>query len=415
LDRNVQGGIDLFITDSDHRTVLAISPGDGGGRHAQVANIFVYGSLKSIVAPRIDLHGDLILLGSLKRLRLGDLSAGEHRIDIGGPSAGSDALSVNLGRVSDLSLTSLMPVTSLRAMEWRDTDSLADQVKAPRLGKLTVRGDFEADLILAGDQGLGFRGFRGFLGFLGKAKIGGDVRRARWRVDGGIGRASIVGQIDHWQLDFDGHVKRLALGNVRQAVITGRTELSHIGRLSAQQWSAGRIEVGSIKSIVITGVRNDPTLDGSLGADLILTNPVVPLSLNRLSVAGWLEGATIRSAGPIGRVTLGGVRDSALLAGMSGQVRTLSEAANEAETARDIQRLTIRGFGGPGPSFVNSLLAARSIGRVALKQVHADNGGAAFGVVARDIRSYQRPGKRAAAGPGVRYLDLDDDFEVKIV
>ena len=101
--------------------------------------------------------------------------------------------------------------------------------------------------------------------------------------------------------------------------------------------------------------------------------------------------SVINSAGRIGAATMAAMIDSVLFVGWTVQDDEfeLPELAADLGNA-SIAAVTIKGLkgaaGAPVPSaFVNSLIAAKTIGKVALKNVQLDNDGDEFGIAAVDI------------------------------
>ena len=201
----------LTLTGTGPRSALTIKA-KGKGAWAQVGDIIVNGSLKSISGKGVRLGGDLTVAGTLAKLVLGDV-ADDHVIRIGPAQPGDTkaAVSLTLGRVEDTSIFSEIPIKALTAVEWLDGEG-DDVIRAPWLGKLTtkgnrkngVTGDFQAGLVLSG---LGAP-----KASLGSVKIAGDLTGAAWRIEGTVGKVTVGGTARDSSVRSTGSVGSITLG-----------------------------------------------------------------------------------------------------------------------------------------------------------------------------------------------------------
>jgi hypothetical protein len=107
------------------------------------------------------------------------------------------------------------------------------------------------------------------------------------------------------------------------------------------------------------------------------TGDVTVASIGILKVAGTLAGSVVRAADTIGRVTAASVRDSRLFAGVSGTVTRLpTSLADFVNTGAVIGGLTVKRAG----TFSNTIVAAPTIGKLALGAIQTANSGGPFGV-----------------------------------
>jgi 6-phosphogluconolactonase (cycloisomerase 2 family) len=171
--------------------------------------------------------------------------------------------------------------------------------------------------------------------------------------------------------------------------------------------------VGSLK---IAGRRAAPgvaALSGDFKGDLQLTSTVAKLDLGTMNVAGWLDGAMLRSAGPIGSVTAGGLRNSRILAGVKESVAGLPASANDFDVLTSVGSLTIKGIAGQAKGFLNSDVAAWTLGTISVKGVETTNG-QAFGIVGHSLVSYTRDGEKApkASAP---FVITDGQYVVQLI
>lgn len=99
------------------------------------------GSMRAINAPQDDLTGDLSVSAGLGTLRLATASGG-HSISVG--TGGK--LNLTVGTLTDVSLVSAEPVGTIRANQWTVTSSSRQQISAPLVQTLNVRGAFNEDV-----------------------------------------------------------------------------------------------------------------------------------------------------------------------------------------------------------------------------------------------------------------------------
>jgi hypothetical protein len=363
------------------------------GAETCVGDIIVRGSVAGLTGKTTDLLGNLNVMGTLQTLQLADATGG-GLIHLGGLPTSKTAAALTLNRVADLAIDSTMPIRSITATEWLDTDGTADLIRAPSLGSLVIKGqrgiprrgvadlagDFEANLGISGES----KDATGKT--LGSVSIKGSVGANTWDITGKVGPVAIsgtVGEADRpWQLGNAVSIASLTLGDVTNATVAAG---GSIGAIKAMRWLDGSISAASIASIATSGKaglgRAAPIL-GDFGADVTLTG-AARLALGTLAIAGWLDGATIVSThSPLGTLTLGGIRSSTIMAGDMGASKT------------SINRLTVTGIKGQKYVFVNSNVAAYTLGRMSVKGVDpVGTPGETFGITGHTMTSYSRDGK----------------------
>ena len=388
-------------------TITARSTIAGKVAQTTIGGVTVNGSLAGLKAPAASLVGNLTVGGTLGALVLNEVSGAMIRI--GGTPTTKTAVTLKFGRVTDTSLVSGMPVGSLAAVQWREVDGTPDTITAPRVGTLSIAGDTVKKI--AGDFGAGLalsgEGVLATAKVLTTARVKGAVAPSVWDIQGAVGAVTLSGAVGlagrPWELKNATTLGSLTLGDVADAVVTAT---GSAGAVKAIRWLAGSIRAAKIGSIATTGLactKTAPAVSGDFGADLTLTE-TVKQTLGRLTVAGWLDEATIVSAGPLGTLTVGGIRDSRIQAGDAGVHTSLG-------------RLTVQGIKGQTYSFINSNVSAWTLGTVSVKGVQTRNGSQAHGITGRRITtSYTRDGKRVA-GPAVgpKVVEQVDDYIVELV
>jgi SdrD B-like domain/Calx-beta domain len=116
----------------------SLSVGVSNGGQTAFHNLIVTGAAKSISAPTTNVLGIVSSTGSVSSMHLGYLQG--STITIGSGGAGSVAFTFN--RVLDTTITSAIPITSLNAQAYINTDGIPDVITAPTVGKVKVQSTF---------------------------------------------------------------------------------------------------------------------------------------------------------------------------------------------------------------------------------------------------------------------------------
>ena len=175
------------------------------------------------------------------------------------------------------------------------------------------------------------------------------------------------------------------------------TVAGDVGAVKAVRWLGGVVTAAKIASITTTGLactKTAPAVLGNFGADVTVTGGGLKPVLGNLTVAGWLDRATILStAGPVGTLTVGGMRDSTIQVGSV----VVADVANH----KTLGGLTVGGITGQAaPFFINSNVSAWTMGTVTLRDVLTANAGhtpQAFSVQAHTVATYSRYAGKAVA------------------
>jgi peptidyl-prolyl cis-trans isomerase A (cyclophilin A) len=149
----------------------------------------IIGPMNSFTGKTLNLDGDVVT-DAIKKLTLGDIHISEF--NIGAPANAKDTLTMTLGRVSGLGVTSQTPIKSLTVVDWLETDG-PDIVEAPWLGKLTAKGDKKRGIVGDFEGALALTGAGATKATLGSAKIAGDLRDCTWDIIGHMGKLTVVG------------------------------------------------------------------------------------------------------------------------------------------------------------------------------------------------------------------------------
>jgi len=219
------------------------------GKVTGADEIVIHGSAGSFVAKTINLTGNMTVEGVLKTLALGGISAGAVDIDtLDLPTASTTpTVSVTLGVVSDVRMnTHGLAVKSLTASQWLDGDGNADNdaLTVPRLGRLAIKGEFQAGLSVLGTGGTQV---------LGSAKIGGGASGA-WSITGDAGKISIGGQADGLRVSATGSIAALVLGAAKDSSFLAGFPLIFSDTHPGSSADFDLSMLSSIGSIKITGL-----------------------------------------------------------------------------------------------------------------------------------------------------------------
>jgi cyclophilin family peptidyl-prolyl cis-trans isomerase len=221
-----------------------------------------------------------------------------------------------------------------------------------------------------------------------------------------LGTANLAGADLRGTFAAAAGVKTLVLGDVLQSTIllgtlsadnsaagtvtlarvidTNLESLSPLTSLTAVFWLdtlGDTILAPALGSLKITG---NATVRGDFEADVTITGDT---ALTSLSVAGLLRDSTIRTNGNVAVATVGGIESSNLFAGLD----ELPDDLGDFDQSRTIQSFTVKGIKGyTGSLFVDSNVAAQTIGSIKVLAVNPASGTDPFGFVADVIKKYSR-------------------------
>ncbi|MFG0251501.1 MAG: CARDB domain-containing protein, partial [Phycisphaerales bacterium JB038] len=374
-------GFDVTMTGTTANSTLKVN---SKGHDFNIHDIHVTGDLKDVNSKNATLTGNLIIEGGVARLRMGDIDD-DHTISIGG-SANAAPVKMQFGHVTDLVLNSASPISQLKVLSWTDSDATPDRIIAPWLGKLQIAGDAAVGLQLSGDGASGAT--------LANAKIGGDLIGGAWNITGTVGNITAGAAAADWSASISGKVSKARFNGD----VNGDFSALSVAKLDIRGHLTG------------ANLRLNPTVDGPTTSTTVLGN---------LKVTGWLDDSQVRAFGDIGKVTLGGMRDSNLFAGVRNYVTGLVSNAGEFSHESSIAGVAIKGIAGSDHSYLNSNIAAHLLSKVQVRNCQTNNGGTSFGIAARILSRFQRsepgntikwPNKDEPDGPAP-----DGDFHVRLI
>src|SRR5687767_7711944 len=129
--------------------------------------------MKSIGAKQVNLVGDLTIAGNVGKADFANVT--NSTMSFGGSGGG---LALTLRNADAVEIISQIPIKSLKAESFAGGGPDSGAITAPGIGSLTVNGDFNQRLDIAGG--------------LGSAKIGGMINTfLPWNIGGAAGKLTI--------------------------------------------------------------------------------------------------------------------------------------------------------------------------------------------------------------------------------
>lgn len=313
---------DVTIENSVATSNAVISASGGSGANANVAlinNVTVTGSLESLDGFKARLHGNVNISGTAGFVRFVEVR-GPSAIDIRGTGVNTD---FELGKVTNLVLTTASGIDSLLVSSWTDSDTALDRVQARWIARLTSTGNFQAGLQLSGRPG----GAR----TLDAVTIGGTASKGAWRVVGRGGDWSFRGVAASWS------------GSVR----------NNLPSLTVRTNFHGVIAARAITTIMIGGLRSAHILAGAyLGNDARLGGTGADADSYGGGTIGTLKvfGTVVNSIVGAGLDPVDGVFKNGNDVLRSGQINSV--VVNR--TASASSRFLARRYPGAGPFRINN-------------------------------------------------------------
>jgi cyclophilin family peptidyl-prolyl cis-trans isomerase len=368
--------------EADQITATGGSPainvrGRGGDQRLVVRGING-GAVRSFAGREVILQGTSNIAGGIGRLDL--FRTEDATITLGAPADARLQPVITLGSAEDTDITSAATIKNIRFGSWASGDAESDAISAPAIGKLQSDGDFTGVLTLNG-PGTGTN--------LGNSRVKGAAT-GTWSVQGTVGNISVGSTAASWLGSFGGPIGALAVA----------------GDL------AGTLNAASVRSLRA----------GSLtGANITLIQPTAAgaIALGSLNSRGAIANSNIRAVGAdVGSVSALSITNSTIYAGVNpAEGAALPDAATDFVAAATIRSVTVRNR--TAASFVNSDIAAQTLGRMNLGVINTANGGVPFGLAGDTILSVTATD---AAGARIRFARLTEagdsresaDFKVRV-
>lgn len=306
-----------------------------------VGSITSDASLKQINAGAATLNGNIQVNGTIGTLLL--KSAQNGRIDLGGANTSAPVGKITLGSATNEDLVSDAPLQSISVGSWTGNTPSAPLIDAPALGQLTCKGDFGAAIDIGYQDSSGT-----LLGDLGSAKVKGTLGGVHWRVLGNAPSISAGSIPAGWN--------GLVSGNVNSFSVAHDMD----GSLTAEAIGAMKVG-GNINNSTIT--LNQAFSSGAA-------------ALKSLTINGAANTLDLVANSNLGSITVGSLNNCSVFAGVSNF--GLPTASGDFANSAAIGAVTVRGRS--GATFVNSNVAASSLGSLKLGSIQTANAGISFGI-----------------------------------
>jgi hypothetical protein len=370
------GRILINIEGTSGQSKLNIASQRGGNGVANLHDIIVAGGgLGQIDGKGADLTGTLrVLDGGVNKITLRNVEA-ERGIQIGAGDNANQTLDLTFNHVKNTSIQSALPIKSIKVSSWLDPNaqSQPDAIVAPWVGTVKA-GDFDAGFTLSGvdaPRGLALNSV--------KAR---DIKAGIYQIaQGDIGsiKAESIAQAiaDDVADGFTESVRFNVAGAIKKLDVKGNAAFDLL---------AQRAETISVKGDLI---------NSRIRLTLVTEGDEQARALKSLKVGGLVEELLLDSAGSIDTIDVDLIRESRVFLGVTplqpGQSFPSVDADPFNHDATLRQFKTKRQKDGPDPddddepSFEDTVVAARNIGKLDLQLVKLDNNNTKFGVAADRI------------------------------
>lgn len=260
---------------------------------------------------------------------------------------------------------------------------------------------------------------------LGPIIVSGALKAAQGKGAALVGGIFVTDTLDKVQFDrVDGHAIIAVAGEgdkqssykfdiVTNLTILSRTAIKSIG---VTTWT----DDDATRDVVETPWMKNVKSKENFAADLLLYDDTQSTTLGKLSVGRWLDDVILRIAGHVKGVQAGAIRDSDIFIGVKASVVNLPDDADDFDMPAELKKLAVKGLSDvAGPSYINTRIAAWSLGKASLKEVETANTAIPHGLAALALKSFSRDAPDGAVKlkkletPGT--VDDEDDFRVTLL
>jgi cyclophilin family peptidyl-prolyl cis-trans isomerase len=411
---------EITLAGTNLRSSLVITSRGGDGA-TRIGGIFGSGDLGVINGRTTDIvAGAVSLQGTAGNVILRVLN--EARLTFRGNPASGIGSVFNFTAAIDSALHTQVGIRQLRSAQWTNTDDGAESMSAAWIGTLNVPGNFDASLIV---QGLGP------FSSITNARIGGSVNADMWQIQGSIRVLNVTGNFTP-SLRISGTNSPIAVLNLRIGGIV--SDSTPAESENDPHWSidapAGTVFVGQfapntllwfqeINNLRVTAMTAElfATYLGT-ATFTIMSNAMLRIdgayaqkvqNLRRLNVTGTITDSQINVDGNVGVVTAQSmIRSRLFVGGVSAGDDVLPSVAGHFSNPASLQSLILRGGG--GPAWVDSNVAAYTIGTLNLGLTMLENNDLPHGVAAATITSLALIGLETAQVVRLTRLDQPADL-----
>ncbi len=375
----------FVVTGSTAKSSLTVSvKGPTGFTH--VDDIEVTGAINQIKADKVHLLGDLTTTGPAKQVRLADVDT-DHNIFIGDDGAGDrDSVTFTFGVVTDLVLVSLIPIKSLTAIEWIDTNdaTVPDRIETPSLGKLNIKGNkrtgelgrFEADLLLGQTPDPNARQT------LGNTTIAGPVDNVTANIVGDVGNLTFRSTVSNTDFTVASKVNKYAATG---AMTNVNLFFDEIGIFQSGAWDGGSFNAEFGRNFDVRADRRSDTPGDLRNVDVTFRNTPGQTEdrvIGNFKIADTIENVSLNATGDVNSVRGGDTFDFDIDALDVGNVQLASVHTGEwnVDSIKQVQARSNRNAADPSMTGQLNDLTISALGSVdprvrdAIGQLKTDNG-----------------------------------------
>ena len=340
------------------------------GAIADIGEVHITGAIGKVNLGNANLLSHFSASAGAKSIVLGDLGAAapteSSTFDIGGLL--NLKTKVVFGTVRDFNFRSEIPISSLTAKEWLNSNAAeVETLTFNGLGKLAIKSNLEANL----DE-------RGNL-TVGSVFVGGDIVDSNFTTRTSI-KKLVAGNVTDSAFQLGNAAQVAALSSAKGTILfkeVNNTSLAAdypISALTAATWT--NTAATDLETLEFHGL-GVLKIAGALQANLTESSG---LAVKSITVLGEIKGATIHSTGDLTALTAGTLTDTTITAGVSAKPAALADLAN----ARNIGSITVK------TALSNSTIVAAQIAKASVAGVAGDSGTGKFGFYADAIKSYVR-------------------------
>ncbi len=394
VTRTADGLMNITLTGTTSASSFSIKAPKGV--IADIGEIHITNAIGKVNLGNTHLLSHFSASAGAKSIVLGDLGATvpteSSTFDIGGLL--NLKTKVVFGTVRDFNFRSEIPISSLTAKEWLNTNAAeVETLTFNGLGKLAIKSNLEANL----DE-------RGNL-TVGSVSVGGNIVDSDFTTRTSI-KKLVAGNVSDSAFQLGNAAQVAALSTAKGTILfkevnnTSLTADYPISKFTAATWT--NTDATDLETLEFHGL-GVLKIAGALQANLTESSG---LAVKSITVLGEIRGATIHSTGDLTALTAGTLTDSTITVGVSAIPAALADLAN----ARNIGSITVK------TAFSNSTVVAAQIAKASVAGVDGDSGTGKFGFYADAIKSYVR-----VAGATLKNLDaagvqdtVGANYEVRI-
>ncbi len=292
---NSSGGLDVTVSNTTASTKMSVKP-TVKSIASSLASLTVHGPLRELDAARVSVNGNLTFDSDARTIKIAALTGSTWTIGGDLPTA------ITLGAVTNSSLDSSAPISSLTASSWVNTDSSTDAIVTPQATSILINGDFAPNLLISGNLGT----FKNTGAVSGKWDVSGSIKSiaagsvaSTAALNSSESIASIGISGDHAGIISSPVINSVTiLGSMSGGSILAGTDLGSDGSFGGTGAAADRFVAGSLLSLRIRGGMSNSLVTCSLNpkdGQFLNSDDVFASALSRIGTIR-IDGTTSNSS-----------------------------------------------------------------------------------------------------------------------